>query len=59
LISSPLAHTPLVPDSVLVFGNGENINHIIQALTYEGANYPTSTFEGFGETCIKGGLCHL
>ena len=56
LISSPLAHAPLIPDSILVFGNGENINHIIHALTYEGENYPTSTFEGFGETCIKGGL---
>jgi hypothetical protein len=56
LISSPLAHAPLIPDSVVVFGNGENINHIIQAITYEGENYPTSTFEGFGETCIKGGL---
>jgi uncharacterized protein (DUF169 family) len=56
LVSSPLAHTPLIPDSILVFGNGENINHIIHALTYEGENYPTSTFEGFGETCIKGGL---
>jgi len=56
LISSPPAHTPLIPDSLLVFGNGENINHIIQAITYEGENYPTSTFEGFGETCIKGGL---
>ena len=56
LISSPLAHAPLIPDSVLVFGNGENINHIIQSLTYEGENYPTSTFEGFGETCVKGGL---
>ncbi len=56
LISSPLAYAPLIPDSVVVFGNGENINHIIQALTYEGENYPTSTFEGFGETCVKGGL---
>jgi hypothetical protein len=56
LISSTLAYAPLIPDSIVVFGNGENINHIIQSLTYEGENYPTSTFEGFGETCVKGGL---
>ena len=55
-IISPLHETPVVPDSVLVFGNGENITHIIHALTYEGENYPTSSFEGFGETCLKGGL---
>jgi uncharacterized protein (DUF169 family) len=55
-ITSPTTHAPLIPDSVLVFGNGENINHIIQSLTYEGENYPASTFEGFGETCVKGGL---
>jgi len=56
LVCSPAAHAPVIPDSLLVFGNGENITHIIHALTYEGENYPTSTFEGFGETCIKGGL---
>ena len=55
-ICAPVAIAPSIPDSLLVFGNGENINHIVQALTYEGENYPTSTFEGFGETCIKGGL---
>jgi uncharacterized protein (DUF169 family) len=53
---APLHQTPVVPDSVLVFGNGENLTHVIQAITYDGENYPLSSFEGFGETCIKGGL---
>ena len=55
-VVAPLHETPFVPDSVLVFGNGENITHIIHAITYEGENYPYSGFEGFGETCTKGGL---
>jgi uncharacterized protein (DUF169 family) len=56
VVMSPLHETPVLPDSVLVFGNGENVTHIIHALTYEGENYPVSSFEGFGETCLKGGL---
>jgi uncharacterized protein (DUF169 family) len=56
VVISPLHEASTIPDSVLVFGNGENITHIIHALTYEGENYPTSSFEGFGETCMKGGL---
>jgi uncharacterized protein (DUF169 family) len=55
-VVAPLAKTPLAPDSILIFGNGENITHIIHAITYEGDNYPYSSFEGFGETCTKGGL---
>jgi uncharacterized protein (DUF169 family) len=55
-ISSPLPFTKVIPDSVLVYGNAENITHIIHALAYEGENFPTSSFEGFGESCMKGGL---
>ena len=55
-IVAPLHATPFIPDSVLVFGNGENITHIIHAITYEGENFPASSFTGFGETCTKGGL---
>jgi len=55
-ICSPLPETVIVPDSVLVYVTGENITHIIQALTYESENFPTSSFEGFGESCFKGGL---
>jgi uncharacterized protein (DUF169 family) len=52
----PLHAAPASPDSVLIYGNGENIMHIIHALTYEGRNFPTSSFEGFAEPCLKGGL---
>jgi uncharacterized protein (DUF169 family) len=53
---TPLPFTSFIPDTVLVYGNGENITHIIHALTYEGEHFPASTFEGFGESCMKGGL---
>jgi len=52
----PMHTAPTGPDSVLIYGNGENIMHIIHALTYEGENFPTSSFEGFAEPCLKGGL---
>jgi uncharacterized protein (DUF169 family) len=55
-ISSPLPSTAVIPDTVLVYGNAENVTHIIHALTYGGEHFPTSTFEGFGESCMKGGL---
>ncbi|MBN1689484.1 MAG: DUF169 domain-containing protein [Dehalococcoidia bacterium] len=56
MITAPAHKMPVMPDSVLVFGNAEHITHIIQALTYDGENYPVSSFEGLGETCYKGGL---
>jgi len=55
-IVSPLPKSIVVPDTVLIYGNGEQITHIIQALVYDGRNFPTSSFWGFGESCMKGGL---
>ena len=55
-ICSPLPETIITPDSVLVYGTGENITHIIHALAYEGENIPISSFSGFGESCSKGAL---
>jgi len=55
-ICSPLPDAQFEPDTVLIFGNGEAITHIIHALTYGGENFPTSSFEGFAESCLKGGL---
>jgi uncharacterized protein (DUF169 family) len=55
-VCSPLSKTVVAPDSVLVYGNGENITHIIHALTFEGEHFPASSFQGFGESCYKGGL---
>jgi uncharacterized protein (DUF169 family) len=55
-ICSPLTAAAFEPDTVLIYGNGENITHIIHALTFGGENFPTSSFEGFAEPCLKGGL---
>ena len=55
-IVSPLPSSLIVPDTVLIYGNGEQITHLIQALVYDGRNFPTSSYWGFGESCMKGGL---
>ncbi|MBW2092875.1 MAG: DUF169 domain-containing protein, partial [Deltaproteobacteria bacterium] len=55
-IVSPLSKSAVVPDTVLIYANGEQITHIIQALVYDGRDFPTSSYWGFGESCIKGGL---
>jgi uncharacterized protein (DUF169 family) len=58
LITSPLPKTVIKPDTILIFGNGAQITHIIHALNYEHKKkYAVrSNFEGFGESCGKGGL---
>ena len=58
LIASPLPETRIIPDTVLIFGNGAQITHIIHALNYEHKKKYAirSNFEGFGESCGKGGL---
>jgi uncharacterized protein (DUF169 family) len=48
--------TSFIPDSILIYGNGFQITHIIQALSYEHKHVPTSKFEGFEESYVKGGL---
>ena len=55
-VVSPLPSSLIVPDTVLIYGNGEQITHLIQALVYDGRNFPTSSYWGFGESCMKGGL---
>ena len=55
-VCSPLPKAILEPDSILVFGDGTHINHMIQALCYDYTMPVMSAFEGFGETCFKGGL---
>jgi len=58
LIASPLPVTMIIPDSIVIYGNGAQITHIIHALSYEclPEYIPQSQFEGFGESCGKGGL---
>ena len=53
---SPLAKTLVEPDTILIYGDGTHITHLIHALTFD-YTYPIiSSFEGFGESCTKGGL---
>jgi uncharacterized protein (DUF169 family) len=58
LIASPLPKTIIIPDTILIFGNGAQITHIIHALNFEHKKkyVVRSVFEGFGESCGKGGL---
>lgn len=55
-LCSPLPVTEVVPDSILLYGSGPQITHVIHALSYE-FKYPvTSSFDGYTESCVKGGL---
>jgi len=55
-VCSPLHQAIMEPDSIIVFGDGTHINHMIQALCYDYTMPVMSAFEGFGETCFKAGL---
>ncbi len=55
-VCSPLQKAHDVPDAVLLHGDGVQITHVIHALSYEYLHVPSSSFDGYGETCIKGGL---
>ena len=56
LVCSPLAQAALPPDTVLIFGDGTHITHLAHALTYDYQQPVVSSFEGYGESCVKGGL---
>ncbi len=56
LVCSPITETLIEPDSVIVYGDGGHITHIIHALCYNSGIPLTSSFDGFGESCVKGGL---
>lgn len=53
---APLCEAPFVPDTVMIYGLPGQVLHIIQAISYEGLHMVTSSFYGFGESCIKGAL---
>ncbi len=55
-VCSPLTGVLLEPDTILVYGDGTHVTHIIHALTFDYTYPVVSSFEGFGETCVKGGL---
>ena len=58
MMTSPLAESPFIPHSIIVMGTGIQMTYIIHALNYEKKKeYKlSSTFVGFGETCLKGAL---
>lgn len=56
LVCSPLHKTLVEPDTVLIFGDGTHLTHLIHALCYDYQAPVMSAFEGFGESCMKGGL---
>jgi uncharacterized protein (DUF169 family) len=45
----------VLPDTVLVYCDGAQLMHIVQALSFEHRHTPVSSFEGFAESCGKGG----
>jgi uncharacterized protein (DUF169 family) len=55
-VYSPLTETIIKPDAVIVYGDGSQLTHLIQALCYDFTEPVTSSFNGFGESCFKGGL---
>jgi len=55
-VCSPLPSSIVVPDTVMIYCNGVQITHIIHALCYDYEHVPKSSFEGFEESCLKGGL---
>ncbi|GAG63489.1 unnamed protein product, partial [marine sediment metagenome] len=58
VIVSPLTETPVIPDAIMIYCNGPKLTYIINSLNYEHKRKYRiqSTFEGFGESCAKGGL---
>jgi len=55
-VCSPLSDTVVTPDAVVVYGAGTHVTHLIHARTFEYTLPLISSFEGFGEGCIKAGL---
>jgi hypothetical protein len=55
-VCSPLQKTPFIPDTILVYCDSVQLTHIIHALSYENKHDPISSFDGFGESCLKGAL---
>ena len=55
-VYSPLTETIIEPDSVIIYGDGSHLTHMIQALSYDYTEPIASSFNGFGESCYKGCL---
>lgn len=55
-VCAPLQEIPMVPDSVLIYADGVQLTHLIHAVSYDYLHVPVSHFEGYGESCMKGGF---
>jgi uncharacterized protein (DUF169 family) len=55
-VSSPLKDAKMIPHTVLIFCDGVQLTHMIQSVCYDYIQPVHSFFEGFGESCVKGGL---
>jgi uncharacterized protein (DUF169 family) len=55
-VVSPLHDAKLIPDTVTIYGHSQNMMHLIHAMVYDGKDFPSSDFTGFGESCQKGGF---
>jgi uncharacterized protein (DUF169 family) len=55
-VCSPLQNAKLIPDTILIYGDGVQIMHMIHGINYAYKHLTHSFFEGFGESCVKGGL---
>jgi len=58
-IVCPLKSAQVIPDTVLIYGDPAQMTHIAHALAYEGKFILKSSFAGYGESCLKGGLLPL
>ncbi len=54
----PLKDTEFIPDSITIYCDGEQLTSMLHSLCYEYKHTPSTfnLFEGFGESCFKGGL---
>ncbi len=55
-VTSPLKDAQMIPDSILIYGDGVQVTHMIHGLCYAYRQVVHSFFEGFGESCVKGAL---
>jgi uncharacterized protein (DUF169 family) len=55
-VCSPIHKIHFLPDSIMIYCSGVQLTHIIHALSYENKYDPTSSFDGFAESCVKGAL---
>jgi hypothetical protein len=59
MLVAPLSSTPFIPDTVVVFGNPEQMTHVAQSLSFEGKHVPRGAITGFGDSCWGAALFPL